>query len=81
MGRDGTKIAGVVEENRDLLKVEEGSPHWDRYLLYLDHIITRGLVDTVNCRYAVYRRSYCVVDKLEDYCMKPSNFSTKQILY
>ncbi|KAK4326143.1 hypothetical protein Pmani_003308 [Petrolisthes manimaculis] len=52
MERDGTKIAAVVEENRDLLKVEEGSSHWDRYLLYLDHIITCGLVDTVN--YSLY---------------------------
>lgn len=81
MGRDGTKIATVVEENRALLKVEEGSPHWDRYLLYLDHIITRGLVDTVNCRCAVCQRSYYVVDKLEGYRMCPSNFSTKQIPY
>lgn len=81
MGRDGTKIAGVVEENRALLKVEEGSPHWDRYLLYLDHIITRGLVDTVNCRCAVCQRSYSSVDKLEGCCLSPSNFSTNLIPY
>lgn len=44
-------MKAMVEENQALLKVPEGSRHWDRYLLYLDNMITRGLVDAVNCRY------------------------------
>lgn len=49
--RDGGKLKGMVEENQALLKVPEDSRHWDRYLLFLDNMITRGLVDAVNCRY------------------------------
>ncbi|XP_069187120.1 dynein beta chain, ciliary [Procambarus clarkii] len=47
--RDGAKILSMVEENKTLLKVCDGSRHWDRYLLFLDHMITRGLVDAASC--------------------------------
>nr|XP_027209167.1 dynein beta chain, ciliary-like [Penaeus vannamei] len=49
MEQDGAKIRGMVDENKRLLKVPEDSKHWDRYLLFLDHMITRGLVDGVSC--------------------------------
>ena len=50
MQRDGGKLKAMVDENQALLKVPEGSRHWDRYLLFLDNMITRGLVDAVSCR-------------------------------
>lgn len=50
MEQDGSKILGMVEENKCLLKVPDDSRHWDRYLLFLDQMITRGLVDGVSCR-------------------------------
>lgn len=49
--QDGGKLKALVEENQALLKVPAESRHWDRYLLFLDNMITRGLVDAVNCRY------------------------------
>ncbi|KAG7159120.1 Dynein beta chain, ciliary-like 3 [Homarus americanus] len=49
MERDGAKISAMVEENKALLKVPDTSRHWDRYLLFLDHMITRGLVDAASC--------------------------------
>ncbi|XP_071535557.1 dynein beta chain, ciliary-like [Panulirus ornatus] len=48
MERDGAKVQAMVEENKLLLKVPASSRHWDRYLLFLDHMITRGLVDSVS---------------------------------
>ncbi|XP_069945104.1 dynein beta chain, ciliary-like [Cherax quadricarinatus] len=49
MQQDGAKILAMVEENKALLKVPDDSPHWDRYLLFLDHMITRGLVEAASC--------------------------------
>ncbi|KAK7067107.1 hypothetical protein SK128_011277 [Halocaridina rubra] len=49
MEKDGEQIKGMVQENKTLLKVCDESPHWDKYLLFLDHMIAKGLVDAMCC--------------------------------
>ena len=39
------------EENQEVKELNDAARHWDRYLLFLDHKIARGLVDAVHCRY------------------------------
>ncbi|KAL7641749.1 UNVERIFIED_CONTAM: hypothetical protein RMT77_007623 [Armadillidium vulgare] len=50
--KDGESVKALIEENRQLLRVEENSPHWDRYLLTFDYQLASGLSDTVLCSLA-----------------------------
>ncbi|CAI2736889.1 unnamed protein product, partial [Dicrocoelium dendriticum] len=45
----GERISSILEDTRILLKAEEGSSGWDRYVLIVDGIVEDGLCSTIEC--------------------------------
>ncbi|CAL8088370.1 unnamed protein product [Calicophoron daubneyi] len=44
-----TQVAGLIETNRNLFKAEKTSSGWDRYVLYVDGIVSEQLAAAIEC--------------------------------
>ncbi|TGZ69565.1 hypothetical protein CRM22_003672 [Opisthorchis felineus] len=45
----GKRVVSLLETNRNLLKADENSSSWDRYVLFVDDLVEQGLVDAIEC--------------------------------